>query len=947
VAIREIDPVGNWYDPGTSSFTYSGGTPAYSTATWISGGTPHWELACPNLKDGYQYFVQVYARDMAGNNGSVSTPSLFRYDITAPHVALTYPYKSWHVSLPTVSGTATDSGYTGAAVANVMVTYQDTPPGGLWYDGATFSKGNLSQAVWVSTGIVGAPNWTESQVATFVNNHPYEVAAKAVDLAGNASLVATQDFRLDNVPPTSAVSAPVSGNYYSTVSAVTGICDDVDSGVSKVEVRIIDTTNNLAWFGAVQGWKDIGVYNSSWVAVNNVYVSSWSYTDAVSYAPGKTYQITSRAWDVAGNQEAAGDIPAYDTQFYYDNSAPQSQITLPSQPGVVQYYRQLPTISGTAQDQPVVGGSGISMVEVAVENKSKAGANWWGGADYNQSNPGWIVASGSMSWTYSFANWANGNTYLIESCAYDKALPSPGNVENIYAVQVNSVTFVCDVSSPTSVITWPPYNNYMAGSSFASISGTTIDSLSGVSVTKVGIKLNSTNGWWNGTDFTGSQAYFNSSSLTSGNTSWAYSGFASALASVDQSTFTVYSVGYDNALPGPGNYETLLSSVTFIYDITKPTSSITAPANLLNTNSVTTITGTAFDSFGVASVSVLIRDLLYPATYWQSGATWGPAVTWHGATYANGNWTMPAPAFTDGHSYELKSMATDNAGNQEVPGANQTNDFNYDTTPPDSNVSYPVNGGYYPNPATITGTASDSFSGIASVNVIIKRVSDTNYYNGSGGWMGSVQELPTTWNSVSGVWTRNTGLPAWTDATLYQIQSKAYDKATNPQITPLHPGSTWYCEKTVPASGITLPVMPQREYNSLSVISGTANDVFGVEMVELRIYDVSTGETWKQSAPAGWVGGDQDIWSLATSSSVVGGTINWTYPKGAIVWLDDHVYRISSRAQNLAGLYETGWSSNTFKCDVSSPTAGVSVPSNNSIISTLSMISGTVYETFI
>ena len=228
------------------------------------------------------------------------------------------------------------------------------------------------------------------------------------------------------------------------------------------------------------------------------------------------------------------------------------------------------------------------MVEVAVENKTKAGANWWGGADYTQATPGWAVASGSMSWTYNFGNWTDGNTYLVLSDAYDKALPN--NPETNFAVQVNSVTFVCDTSSPTSTISWPPSNDYISGT-LSSISGTTRDALSGVSVTKVGIKLNSTNEWWNGTDFTGSQAYFNSTPLTSGNTSWSYTGFASGL--VDQSTFTVYAVGYDNALPSPGNYETVLSSVTFIYDITRPTSTITVPANLLNTNSVTTISGTA------------------------------------------------------------------------------------------------------------------------------------------------------------------------------------------------------------------------------------------------------------------------------------------------------------------------------------------------------------------
>ena len=105
-----------------------------------------------------------------------------------------------------------------------------------------------------------------------------------------------------------------------------------------------------------------------------------------------------------------------------------------------------------------------------------------------------------------------------------------------------------------------------------------------------------------------------------------------------------------------------------------------------------TISGTAFDGFGISSVTVLIRDFTRGATYWNgtswvdtdpSGFIW-PLANWNGAY-----WTFTStPTWQDQRRYRVWSKAYDNAG--EVEGydiAYPDEDFRYDITRPVSIVT--------------------------------------------------------------------------------------------------------------------------------------------------------------------------------------------------------------------------------------------------------------------
>jgi N,N-dimethylformamidase beta subunit-like, C-terminal/Concanavalin A-like lectin/glucanases superfamily/Galactose oxidase-like, Early set domain/Bacterial Ig domain/Glyoxal oxidase N-terminus len=105
----------------------------------------------------------------------------------------------------------------------------------------------------------------------------------------------------------------------------------------------------------------------------------------------------------------------------------------------------------------------------------------------------------------------------------------------------------------------------------------------------------------------------------------------------------------------PGSLQTGLVAATASTDVTKPTSTITAPAAgaVFQVGSPVTITGTAADAGGGKVGGVEVSA--------DGGATWHPAT-------GRGTWTytwIPAA----GGAVTLKSRAVDDSGNLETPGA--------------------------------------------------------------------------------------------------------------------------------------------------------------------------------------------------------------------------------------------------------------------------------------
>jgi len=429
-----------------------------------------------------------------------------------------------------------------------------------------------------------------------------------------------------------------------------------------------------------------------------------------------------------------------------------------------------------------------------------------------------------------------------------------------------------DTTVPSSTIAISPcYGSAMQ------IMGTASDSGSGVAAVAITLLRTSDGLYYNGSSWEPTAHWI----TVSGTTSWSLP-FAPTVAA----TYLVTSRATDNA----GNVQSSYGTAAFMYDATPPESLILTTGYFRTWAGI--IQGSAVDTFsGVASVHITIQrasDRLY-----YNGASWGSPLSWITAT-GTSLWTMSFTPTVE-TAYTVTSRATDNCGNsQYVPGVGT---FTYDTTSPASAVT--TTGCLNPLGGLVQGSASDTSSGVASVQVALQRASDRFYYSGFS-WG------PTT------VWITASGTTAWSLAfiptveTVYTVTSRATDRCGNVQSVP-GTGALFY-DATQPRSSITttscLDSWP-------GAIRGAASDTLsGVAYVQIKLQRASdalyyNGASWAASA----------TWISAT------GTTSWSLPFTPTV---QSLYTITASSIDNCGNVQGTFSVMTFTHDLNPPSSAVS-----------------------
>ena len=236
-------------------------------------------------------------------------------------------------------------------------------------------------------------------------------------------------------------------------------------------------------------------------------------------------------------------------------------------------------------------------------------------------------------------------------------------------------TAAVDQTPPISAVAFPadsgPYNaaSWDAGCSPSGLCGSASDAGSGVQKIEVSIRRASTNRYWTGTGYTSTtERWF----VASGTTTWSY-----ALASTSFPGAGSYSVRV-RATDNAGNVSSI-TTMTFVYDNTKPSSTVTFP---VATASYTTTSwnagcpapgmcGTASDAVaGVQKVEISIRR--GSASYWN-GTSFSSASEVFFPTTGTTAWSFAFPAsnFPANANYTIRVRATDNAGNIQSPSSRQ------------------------------------------------------------------------------------------------------------------------------------------------------------------------------------------------------------------------------------------------------------------------------------
>jgi len=334
-----------------------------------------------------QYYLRYHSKDNAGNVQDIMSKFL-QLDTTPPTTTdNTDPTTPWYATDRTVTLTCSD------AISGCANTYYCVDTTG------TCTPTELGTSVAVTCD-------DENVCLKYVRYY-------STDVAGNTEPTKTSNvIKIDKQKPT-GYSISVDGVSTSEYMAGTvtvrcnGATDKSGSGVNASSYDFEYSLDSLTWITICTESTSSCLFNTS------------AITDDSS-------SLRCRVSDNVGN---VGDWAEIDYAGI-DNIKPTSTITYPSDGEWLSKLVEGSSISitGTAVDS----NSGVQKVEISTSDVG-----------------GWNLATGTTSWTYSWALPADG-TYTISSRATDSAKPSP-NVESTYY----TITVHVDSTNPTVSITLP------------------------------------------------------------------------------------------------------------------------------------------------------------------------------------------------------------------------------------------------------------------------------------------------------------------------------------------------------------------------------------------------------------------------------------------------------------------------------------------------------------
>jgi hypothetical protein len=363
--------------------------------------------------------------------------------------------------------------------------------------------------------------------------------------------------------------------------------------------------------------------------------------------------------------------------------------------------------------------------------------------------------------------------------------------------------FTIDTNPPESSILFPENNAYY--STLARLSGNASDSNFGSGIKTMEIQIirldDSYN--WNGITWVPQESWI----IANGRTSWEMDS-----SSIDWSSgikFNIRSRAIDNA----SNIELPKSGCFFTFDNDRPISYVVNPEDNGYINILSTISGIAMDFHGAGINSVEINIKRSNDNKYWSGTNWVPGEIWLAAEGTE-KWSFDSGSisWTSGTKYTLRSRATDNVTNMEIPGIGKT--FHFDSSKPSSGIDKPIDGSFHHTFDIISGNSKDiGGAGIKKVEISIKRDNDNMF------WDGHIWSPSRVWLKVSGTnsWDFGTYDIKWTMDNEYTIHSRAIDKAGNVEISMV--GNTFMFDNEPPDISISINNNEEYTNNSTLVLS--------------------------------------------------------------------------------------------------------------------------------
>ncbi len=257
-------------------------------------------------------------------------------------------------------------------------------------------------------------------------------------------------------------------------------------------------------------------------------------------------------------------------------------------------------------------------------------------------------------------------------------------------------------------------------------------------------------------------------------------------------------------------------------DTTPPSVSLTSPAGSTTVSNTVTLTATASDNTGVASVTFLVDGVTLGST-----STAPYSVAWNTKSMTNG-------------AHTLQVQAQDAAGNQAASSNLAVTVYNLsDTTPPTVSLTAPTASVVVSNSVTLSATATDNINGSGMSNV-------TFFVDGVT--LGTSTSVPysVSWNSTAGL------------NGSHLLQARAQDAAGNQALS-----STVTVTVLNPVPDTTPPVVSLTGPTAGAVVSNTltltvaASDNVGLASVTFLLDGVVMGSS--STAPYSLVWNSQSV----------------------------------------------------------------------------------------
>jgi VCBS repeat-containing protein len=611
----------------------------------------------------------------------------YKADITGPVVAVTTP--SFNAtygadSLGAFSGTVADGANgSGLNADSITFTLKRAADNNYWNGTSWQASAFPLPATNAATTGNSATTWTSNAtlpVWSTLASGNYVVQATALDRAGNSSTSINTTFTLDNTTPVVTSVTGTNGNYKAgdILTIVITFSEPVDVAGGTPTLAL--NTGGVATYSGPSSGNTLS-FTYMVGASDNISLLDYTSDSALSLegatikdAYGNSANITLASPGAAGSLGATSMI-------VLDNTNPSATITFPISGG--RFNAQgWTSIAGTATDG---SGSDIALIQISVKNDTLG--RWWnpGISQFNTTvetfmNPTTMNPTmGLVNWSLSFpsSRLVNGSSYTIRAYTIDKA----GNVSS-YA----TASFTYDTAAPTllSLVRSSPSGQYVNGTGVTylatfseKVAGLTADNFGFAAGSgTIGTPTTADDGITWSIPVSGLEAFEGTLTLKLANNA-----NIKDLANNALSTASLTGASYivDHLAP----------TVTFAYTGAKGAGGYhVAPGNITLT--------TADVTSGVASVTYSI-DGAAPQTY-----------------------ITPVAFATEG-VHTVSFTVTDTAGNS----ASDTSTLMIDSVKPTSsarNVSSTTS-----NSMTVNYTASDATSGIASVQLWVKRPGDTSY----------------------------------------------------------------------------------------------------------------------------------------------------------------------------------------------------------------------------